>query len=561
MADNGFVRGKTYYIKPTHIVAGRQQTFGPGGGGGYSGSNGGWGLQEGPRRGEGGSSGIRDIALPNVMAEFMNEQVYNQQQIDNEYNARFNTLLTDTTRELEERKNAAKSAQVLAPPESAAVDQQVTLELIDLKKKQYISIAPNIYGLFGQSPFFMMEVLPRQKMREFLNSGSADSQALMSLYAMFDNVYKSALELKALSLSVDILAGKLADLANSRNQAESVVPLDGTAWFAVQSQRLSIIGLELNIHAQQLPEFLQTELVAAAGSLTGMTQTQVLLHYKATLERMASTKMAEIKPVVAPPPYKSGGITINFRANNPKISAPLSKPELEALNELVYLQTHTPIGTKWLSYHDALLKAESARHLTSTSNALGGLAERSNEAEQIQSAIKFTTDFYKEVSERFGVRAEALAKELSENAKGKTIRNAGEAIKAFDQYKNILSKKFGVQDREAIARALDALDKEVMSKNLTAFGKGLKTIGNLTDLYSLLAEAQTSSRSGDWIPFFVKVESLVVGKGATALVAFMFGLTAATPMTILGFALLTAVISSLIDDALVGKINDYVINL
>ena len=55
----------------------------------------------------------------------------------------------------------------------------------------------------------MMEVLPRQKMREFLNSGSADSQALMSLYSMFDNVYKSALELKALSLSVDILAGKL----------------------------------------------------------------------------------------------------------------------------------------------------------------------------------------------------------------------------------------------------------------------------------------------------------------------------------------------------------------
>ncbi|MCY1458567.1 Colicin pore forming domain protein [compost metagenome] len=52
-----------------------------------------------------------------------------------------------------------------------------------------------------------------------------------------------------------------------------------------------------------------------------------------------------------------------------------------------------------------------------------------------------------------------------------------------------------------------------------------------------------------------------MGKGATALVAFMFGLTAATPMTILGFALLTAVISSLIDDALVGKINDYVINL
>ena len=82
------------------------------------------------------------------MAEFMNEQVYSQQQIDNEYNARFNTLLTDTARELEERKVAAKSAQVLAPSESAAVDQQVTLEFIDSKKKQYISIVHQISTAF-----------------------------------------------------------------------------------------------------------------------------------------------------------------------------------------------------------------------------------------------------------------------------------------------------------------------------------------------------------------------------------------------------------------------------
>ncbi|WP_322617186.1 colicin-like pore-forming protein [Pseudomonas sp. BIC9C] len=407
----------------------------------------------------------------------------------------------------------------------------------------------------------MMEVLLRQKMREFLNSGSADRQGLISLYAIFDNVYKSALELKALSLSVDILAGKLADLANSRNQAESVVPLDGPAWFAVQNQRLSIIGLELDIHAQQLPEFLQTELVAAAGSLTGMTQTQVLLHYKATLERMASTKMAEIKPVVAPPPYKSGGITINFPANNPKISAPLSKPELEALNELVYLQTHTPIGTKWLSYHDALLKTESARHLTSTSNALGGLAERSNEAEQIQGAIKFTADFYKEVAVKFGDKASALAKELSENVKGKTIRNAEEAIKAFDKYNDVLNRKFSVQDREAIARAIDALDKDMMAKTLEKFGRGFGAVGHAVNFFDLRDEVKKSTQSGDWKPFFVKVETIAAGQAVASLLAFMFSFTVLTPLGVLGFALLMAVVSSFIDDELVDKFNDFIISI
>ncbi|WP_059405907.1 colicin-like pore-forming protein [Pseudomonas sp. RIT-PI-q] len=441
------------------------------------------------------------------------------------------------------------------------MDQKITLDLIDSKKHQYISIAPHIYGLYGQSPFFMMEVLPRQKMREFLNSGSADPHALRGLYALFDNVYKSALELKALSLSMGVLSGKLADLARQRTQLESTVPANDAVWLAAQNQRLNIIALERDIHAQQLPEFLQTEFVAAAGSVAGLTPTQALIHYKATLDRLAASKTAQIQPIHAPPPIKRGGITITLPAANPKINAPLSKPELEALNELVYLQINTPVGVKWLSYHDALLKAESARQLTATSNAYGGLAERANDAEQIKGAIKFTADFYKEVTEKFGEKASALAKELSENARGKKIRNAEEAIRAFDQYKDVLNKKFSVKDREAIAKAIDSLDKDMMARSLNKFSKGLKGVGNVMDLFSLLTEAPKSTQSGDWKPFFVKAETLVAGQVATALVAFLFGLTAVTPMGILGFALLTAVTSALIDDALVGKINDYIMSI
>ena len=184
------------------------------------------------------------------------------------------------------------------------------------------------------------------------------------------------MELKVLSLSIDALAGKLPELAMQVEQTQ--VAGDEFA----QLQRLAIILRERDIHARQLPEFLYTELVAAAGAMEGMGASEALTHYKTTLERLAASKTAEIQPIYAPPPLDRGGITITYPANNPDIKAPLSKPELAALNELVYLQTHTQLGHKWLSYHDALLKTESARYLTATANAFGGLAERAGAASE-----------------------------------------------------------------------------------------------------------------------------------------------------------------------------------
>jgi hypothetical protein len=502
--DEGFVRGEPYNIKPSFVVPDRLQTFGPSGGGGYIGDGSGWGLQEGPRRGEGGASGIRDLPGPNVMAEFVGIQVADQLEIDNEYSARFSTLLSDTEHELETKKLAAKVGGNLTTADSAAIDQKYALDLIESKKSQYIFTAPGIYGLYGQSPYFLMEVLPRQKISEALTSLNHDPNALYNLYDLFNNVYRSAMELKRLSLSMDILAGKLADLATKRNDAEEDVLFDDDQWLAAQNQRLAIIGLERDIHAQQLPAFLQAELIVAAGSLAGLTLTQTLTHYKMTLDRMAATNIAEMRPVQPTEPLRFNGITVNFTLNNPKINAPLSKPELEALSELVYLQNNTSIGTKWLSYHDALLKAESARHLTATSNAFSGLVERADDTEQIKNAIKFAADFYKEVSEKFGEKASALVKELSGNARGKKIRNAEEAIKAFDQYKDVLDKKFSVKDREAIARAIDSLDKDMMAKTLEKFGKGFGLAGHAINFRDLSIEAKKATESGDWKPFFIK---------------------------------------------------------
>ena len=342
-------------------------------GGGYNT----WGLNEGSRRGEGGPSNIREVAKPNVVAELMNEQIHNQAAIDHDYGARFNSLLGDIARELQEKKLLASGAQALGAAESAVTDQHVTLELIESKRQQSKALAPEIYGLYGQSPYFLMTLLSSNKINDFFNSNNGNNprEVLMALYAQFDHVYQSAMELKVLSLSTTFLAGKLADLAL---QVEHV---QGAANDAVAYQRMDIITREQDIHAQQLPEFLHIEFATAAGSVKGMTASEALNHFTQTLEGMAASKIAEINPVYAPPPISRGGITFHYPAENPKIKAPLSKPELEALNELVSLQTHTKLGVKWLSYYDALLKTESARYLTLTANAFGSLAERARQAE------------------------------------------------------------------------------------------------------------------------------------------------------------------------------------
>lgn len=394
MAQNGFVLGDTAFLKPLIITPDRQQTYGPGGGGGYINSSGGWGLQEGPRRGEGGGSTHHEIGGPNVMAEFMNEQIANQKEIDATYTVRFKTLTADIERELEQKKLAAKAGQNLDQAQAAAAEQKAAVELIAAKKVLYINVGPQMFGMHGQSPYFLMEVLPPQMMHEFLNSGNFTPDGLVKLWALYDDVYKAALEAKSLSLAISVIAGKLAGLAQQRDQ------LDAQAVPSVQQQdqRLDLIAQERDIHFQQLPEFLQIEVIKSAGVVAYMSTVQALNHYKMLMQQLATANLAAVGPIVAPPRYSRGGITVKFSANNPKINAPLSKPELEALKELVFLQNNTELGRKWVSYHDALLKQESARQLNETAAAFGSLADRAADADQIKDALKFTADFYKEVT-------------------------------------------------------------------------------------------------------------------------------------------------------------------
>jgi hypothetical protein len=189
------------------------------------------------------------------------------------------------------------------------------------------------------------------------------------------------------------------------------------------------------------------------------------------------------------------------------------------------------------------------------------LAEQKAAEIDYQGALKFTVDFYEKLSENFGARFSASAQELAVEAQGKTIRSAEQGIAAFDKYKDGLNKKFSIQDRAAIASALDSLNHAELGKNLSQFAKGFGYTGKLLDAKDLIVEIKQGYQTGEWSAVFLKVETLALGAAATALLTFVFALTATSGMTILGFSMLVAISGALINDAQVKKLNEAIMAL
>ncbi|AZF02636.1 hypothetical protein C4J95_5222 [Pseudomonas orientalis] len=206
---------------------------------------------------------------------------------------------------------------------------------------------------------------------------------------------------------------------------------------------------------------------------------------------------------------------------------------------------------------DERIAAEAAAKKAAEEAEAKRIAEEQAKAEEeIKGAIKFTSDFYKEIGEKYGAQMSTLATDLAETAKGKALRSAEEALKAFDQYKDHLDKKFSAVDRSAIVNALDSLDRTELAKNLNLFAKGFGYTSKTFDVYDLIEEVKKSYASGDWSNTVLKVETLFAGTAATGLISFAFGVTVSTPFGIVAFALIMALVSAYIDDAHVKQFND-----
>lgn len=214
------------------------------------------------------------------------------------------------------------------------------------------------------------------------------------------------------------------------------------------------------------------------------------------------------------------------------------------------LATSTQAGNRIYKAKQATLAAK--KELAIIDYTIQG---RTQQNTSVEDAIKTTAGFMSDITARFGKQAAELAQEFADNAKGKTLRNVDEALAAFNNYKNSLGAKFSVADRNAIANALSSIQYSSYATQLAKFSKGLGYYGTATDIYETLKEVAKAFQTDNWRPALVKIEALTAGKVATVVVAFTFSALATSPVGILAVALMLALTSSLIDDALINRIN------
>lgn len=355
-----------YELAPIPVRGTRPTRLGQGGY--FSGS---WGLNDDIYRGTGQGSGKLDPLTPFIWDDLMGEPQNSQAYIDLEYAAVFNSIGETSNGEAERARQLAGAG--LSPVHRAKSDHDVTIDVIHSKISEYRAHTEGAYSLYGHNPFFLMKDLSFKRIRDSLDSSPPDVSVA---YTAIDRAYRGAMELRRLSWVIAIIASQLPELAARRSHIEAANPAGSETRKQLSMERLSVVNLETNILFLALSDFHVERVVAAADS-TGGSLSKALINYKIAVDNISAAEQAAVRP---------------YAFANPGINSPLSKPELEALNNLVYLQTNSQLGKRWQDYHASLLHSESARHMAAAANTLAGLISRAQEEERLQEQILIAQD-------------------------------------------------------------------------------------------------------------------------------------------------------------------------
>ncbi|EKY7597709.1 pore-forming bacteriocin colicin K [Escherichia coli] len=183
-------------------------------------------------------------------------------------------------------------------------------------------------------------------------------------------------------------------------------------------------------------------------------------------------------------------------------------------------------------------------------------AQDALEKSQIKDAVDTMVGFYQYITEQYGEKYAKIAQDLAEKSKGKKIQGVDEALAAFEKYKNVLDKKFSKVDRDAIFNALESVNYDELSKNLTKISKSLKITSRVSFLYDVGSDFKNAIETGNWRPLFVSLEKSAVDVGVAKIVALMFSFIVGVPLGFWGIAIVTGIVSSYIGDDELSKLNE-----
>lgn len=183
-------------------------------------------------------------------------------------------------------------------------------------------------------------------------------------------------------------------------------------------------------------------------------------------------------------------------------------------------------------------------------------AQDALEKSQIKDAVDTMVGFYQYITEQYGEKYAKIAQDLAEKSKGKKIQGVDEALAAFEKYKNVLDKKFSKVDRDAIFNALESVNYDELSKNLTKISKSLKITSRVSFLYDVGSDFKNAIETGNWRPLFVTLEKSAVDVGVAKIVALMFSFIVGVPLGFWGIAIVTGIVSSYIGGDELSKLNE-----
>ncbi|MFB6401989.1 S-type pyocin domain-containing protein [Pseudomonas putida] len=383
-------RDNTYYLDEALYISAQAPTGAElsliGGGGGGPGA-GGWGLSDGYPRGT--SPTRNDIARVISTRRVLTEEF---QIIEKDYSDKYAHEVNQIPETI-----AALKAQIKAEANSAngaastlSTEQQILSSRISQIRDGYLQILPDANNYFGVPAFYKRG---DSMMSRFLDPGffaATTGQELgvewaTRLQRAWDGTYRLHIEAQ----KHQALADELEGLARQVDQEElNHQPLNLLEMIA---RRTAQIHAERQIHFDCLPNVLQHELGQTVID-DALTLVQTLSAYLATAAALVQAKQSQI------PAYHD---------QNPRINAPLSKPQLEGLLHLVDEQRLRRAGPRWQEYHLTLALNESIRFLGVYAGATQNLMQRAAEVENLQSQFAAQEKAARQQAEAARLAAEA----------------------------------------------------------------------------------------------------------------------------------------------------------
>lgn len=166
-----------------------------------------------------------------------------------------------------------------------------------------------------------------------------------------------------------------------------------------------------------------------------------------------------------------------------------------------------------------------------------------------------------QIGERFGQKLEDQAKKLSSLAYGKQLRSVDEAIAAFGPYQAAVISKYGNAELQAMANAIQAMDKAQMAQQLKAWGRYFGYAGDALDAIAVTEGIVKGLRTGDWGDAINAVKSFVGGKIAGLAVAVVFSSLAVSGVGIVGYALLYGLAAATINTDTLNIMQNFFMSL